>query len=367
MKILYIFTFDYSLKTWKNSGILDREIEYFNELKKNNIDITLITYGDASDEKFAENYGLNIYPLYKHFKRPNLKILRVLKSFIFPIYIKKNTEFDIIKQNQLQGAWVSILLKMLTRKKLIIRTGYDVFLFSLKEKKQLYKKVLIYILTQLSIVLSDIYTVTSLDDKKFLEKYYISRKNKIRLRRNWVKFINSLNILENRNHNSLISAGRLEKQKNYIQLLDFLKDSTKKIIIYGNGSQKNNILNYANLNNLEVEIREPIKNNDLIELMRNYTYYVSTSLYEGNPKTILEAMGAGCIVVAPNTQNNKEVIDNKINGYLYDIQTESPLDFLIDDYSEDREMISKNAFETIKNNYSLEKFIEDELVELNEI
>ena len=34
MKILYIFTFDYSLKTWKNSGILDRELEYFNELKK---------------------------------------------------------------------------------------------------------------------------------------------------------------------------------------------------------------------------------------------------------------------------------------------------------------------------------------------
>ena len=182
-----------------------------------------------------------------------------------------------------------------------------------------------------------------------------------------MKFINSLNILENRSHNSLISAGRLEKQKNYLQLLDFLKDSSKKIIIYGNGSQKNNILNYANLNNLEVEIREPIKNNDLIELMRNYTYYVSTSLYEGNPKTILEAMGAGCIVVAPNTQNNKEVIDNKINGYLYDIQTESPLDFLIEDYSKDREMISKNAFETVKNNYSLEKFIEDELVELNEI
>ena len=83
---------------------------------------------------------MNIYPLYKHFKRPNLKILRVLKSFIFPIYIKKNTEFDIIKQNQLQGAWVSILLKMLTRKKLIIRTGYDVFLFSLKEKNNYTKK-----------------------------------------------------------------------------------------------------------------------------------------------------------------------------------------------------------------------------------
>ena len=67
---------------------------------------------------------------------------------------------------------------------------------------------------------------------KISEKYYISRKNKIRLRRNWVKFINSLNILENRSHNSLISAGRLKKQKNYLQLLDFLKDSSKNYYLW---------------------------------------------------------------------------------------------------------------------------------------
>ena len=36
-----------------------------------------------------------------------------------------------------------------------------------------------------------------------------------------------------------------------------------------------------------------------------------------NSKAILEAMSAGCIVIAKNIDNNKELIDNYIDGYLY--------------------------------------------------
>ena len=41
--------------------------------------------------------------------------------------------FDLIKQNQLLGSWAAILLKINSRKPLYTRTGYDMFLFSLKE------------------------------------------------------------------------------------------------------------------------------------------------------------------------------------------------------------------------------------------
>ena len=34
MKIVYFFTFDYTLKTWLESGSLDRELEYFDYLNK---------------------------------------------------------------------------------------------------------------------------------------------------------------------------------------------------------------------------------------------------------------------------------------------------------------------------------------------
>ena len=88
-----------------------------------------------------------------------------------------------MKQNQLQGSWIPIILKIITGKKLIIRTGYDVFLFSIKEKKSYYKRLLFYLLTQLSISFSNIYTVTSISDKKFLENYFLVRKNTIQVRR----------------------------------------------------------------------------------------------------------------------------------------------------------------------------------------
>lgn len=178
MKILYLFTFDYSLKMWSESGILEREVKYFNELKKNNIEITIITYGDEIDDEFIDKNELKVIPIYKHFKKPKSKLFRIIKSIYFPIYIYKNTEFDIIKQNQLQGAWVAIILKLISNKKLIIRTGYDVFLFSIKEKKLIYKKFLIYIITQTSLLLSNLYTVTSNDDKQFLEKYFFVKKIK---------------------------------------------------------------------------------------------------------------------------------------------------------------------------------------------
>ena len=47
--------------------------------------------------------------------------------------------------------------------------------------------------------------------------------------------------------------------------------------------------------------------------------YISTSFFEGNPKTVLEAMGSGCIVVASDIPNHRELIDHKVNGYLFDL------------------------------------------------
>ena len=41
MNIVYFFTFGYSLKTWKESGQLDREVEHFKYWKKLNPDINL--------------------------------------------------------------------------------------------------------------------------------------------------------------------------------------------------------------------------------------------------------------------------------------------------------------------------------------
>ena len=71
---------------------------------------------------------------------------------------------------------------------------------------------------------------------------------------------------------------------------------------------------------------------------------ISTSFFEGNPKTVLEAMGSGCIVVASDIPNHRELIDDKVNGYLFDLENPN----LLNIYGE---LISEKSFmENISNN-----------------
>ena len=92
---------------------------------------------------------------------------------------------------------------------MITRTGYDVLSFKIREKKGFHKIIFFYLLTQLALIFSDIYTVTSNIDKIFLKKYfYVSRKNdKLKIRSNFVKTSKYLS-LENRANNEILMVGR---------------------------------------------------------------------------------------------------------------------------------------------------------------
>ena len=48
----------------------------------------------------------------------------------------------MIKQNQLQGSWVAIIIKALLHKPLFTRTGYDVYKFCLEDKKNFFDDTL---------------------------------------------------------------------------------------------------------------------------------------------------------------------------------------------------------------------------------
>ena len=353
MDLIYIFTFDYSLSTWNSSGHISREALYFNELSSDNFDkISLITYGDDSDYEFLDDFkNIEIIPIYSFTKRPKLKILRYLKSFYLPFLLRKVlviSNSDVIKQNQLQGCWVSIILKFITNCKIIIRTGYDSFTFSKYNKKNYLIRFLYYLLTQFALILSDVYTVTSSVDKNFLEKKFITKKN-IFIIPNWVKY-GSLTKNDDRIKNVILSIGRIEEQKNLFQLIDELEGSTFKILHIGSGSQKDSLVNYAHQKNVELEIIDNLENREIYNLLSKYKFYVSLSHYEGNSKTILEALGSGCIVFASDIRNNRELITNKENGILIDLSSNnllSEIELVLDDLNLQKK-IQINAEDRIK-------------------
>ena len=373
MKIVSVFlTYDYSLETWEKNGTLNRELKIFKEIAKSeNIKFKFISYdkGFVLNSPDLQQY-IEIISIYKNLKYFNNKYLRFIYSFFIPFKIKEEVEkSDLIFQNQLDGSWISMITKKLTKKPLMIRTGYDAYQFSINENKN---KLFIYFyraLTKLSLKYSDLYTVTSLSDKNFLENSF--KNAKVKITRNWTGLTKE--ITENKRYsNKILCVGRLVEQKNYIFLINSLSKYEKSISIdiVGEGPEKNKIKNLSKDKNVEVNFLGKINHDNLSEIYQKYKLYAIPSNFEGNPKTLLEAMGNGCIVLASNIENHSEIIDNSINGFLFDLTEKDFIKTLDKFYSlNNLEVIDiqKNAYETIGLKYSFQNIKKEMIKDINNI
>ena len=124
-------TYGYSLEMWNGSNIIEREAKLFNYLsEKHNYRFWLITYGDEKDLEFVKYFkNVEIIPMYCFFKKTKFKSINIVKSLYFPFKLVSlvGKKQIIIKQNQLLGAWVSIIFKLISRSLLFTRTGYDMY------------------------------------------------------------------------------------------------------------------------------------------------------------------------------------------------------------------------------------------------
>ena len=92
MKVLVVFTYGYSLKTWFESGTIERELSIYRELhKKYKHKFIFLTYGDESDKNYIQNDpGFEVLPIYKFINRSEYKFINIIKSIGFP-FLQKNS------------------------------------------------------------------------------------------------------------------------------------------------------------------------------------------------------------------------------------------------------------------------------------
>lgn len=361
MNVILFFTYNTSLKDWEESGLLSREMEHYRLLSEiHNINYTFVTYGDSYDLKFDEYFrNLKIIPIYEKLKYSQNKYMKIFNSIrIKKIFKNEVTGFDLIKTNQLKGSWSAIILKIFSGKPLIVRTGYDLYSFSKYEKKSKLYKVFTYLLTFLSLNFCNKYVVTSKVDQNILKKNFLFNSQKLIVQSNWVPFKTIETDINQRD--KILFVGRLEKQKNIEKIFKIFNGSNFELDIFGEGSLKE-ILEKESLGNINFYGKIPHER--LIKKYKHYLFYISLSTHEGNSKTLLEAMSAGCVVIASDIPNNREFIIDDINGLLFDLEN-NDLMTLISDLLKDTEKLNKisnNAMKTIFDNYKIEKFIDREL------
>ncbi|MDA7572614.1 glycosyltransferase family 4 protein, partial [bacterium] len=370
--ILLIFTYNVSLADWKETGILDREIRLYKKLNDlYGVKFTFLTFGDDTDLSIDIPYKfINILPIYSVVKQKKGKLTKLLSSFMIPFQIRSLIDNpDVVKTNQLLGSWIAITMKIFYRCPIVIRTGYNILEFSIKNKKNVLKIIFYYFLTMVSVIMSDLYTVTSKKDSEFIKKYIKVKGNGIVIKPNWVDINESVKYVRSKKINDIICVGRLEEQKNFGYLIESFSNSKTTLNIVGKGRLREALQKKAVQNNTNVNFINPVKNEELLELMSTFKFFILPSRFEGSPKAVLEAMSVGCIVIANDLPEIREIIENNWNGLITPaIENNFRLAFEnISKDSDKQKQLSQQAFKTISESYSLEKYAQQEYSEFKNL
>lgn len=169
------------------------------------------------------------------------------------------------------------------------------------------------------------------------EALITSNLNNLRLESKWVKKIplitatgdlEKFSLSKKLNHKNKIiqigSVGRFNWEKNFellIKICKKLKESTKfefQITIVGDGPDFDKISEMIKKNKLEklIYLKGELSNDEVKDFMSNLDIYLQTSLSEGSPLTIKEAMVTPLVVISSNVGGVSNLIKNNINGFL---------------------------------------------------
>lgn len=117
------------------------------------------------------------------------------------------------------------------------------------------------------------------------------------------------------------SVGRLHPQKGYRYLLKAMQIINRalpgvKLILVGDGPLRGELAGLATDSGLEDKVIFAGQRDDIPRILAASDIYVNSSLFEGLPFSILEAMAAGVPVVATAVDGNKEIVTDAYNGIV---------------------------------------------------
>lgn len=353
------FSHGISLKNWEDIGHLDREIKFYNCVASNFKQVCFFTYGGNEDLKYQNEAFCKV----KIFPRP-LKIPSWLYGLLMPlIYRKELKAADILKTNQMSASISAVLAKLLFRKKLLVRCGYEWLNVLQKEKKAKWKLWLAWLIEKIAYRLADKIIFTSQKDKQFAQKKFHIKEEKIALIPNYIDIDNFRPMSTEKENNSVVFVGRFSREKNLPNLIEAMSGLGLKLVLIGQGSQEPGLARFAKEKNVAVDFRGKIPNNQLPQELNKYEIFALPSLYEGCPKALLEAMACGLACLATNVEGIKEVISDKENGVLTSTDVfgiRNGLIFLTNN-PEYRKVLGRKASETIASRFGLAKVLEQEM------
>jgi glycosyltransferase involved in cell wall biosynthesis len=199
-----------------------------------------------------------------------------------------------------------------------------------------------------------------------LEDYGSHLKKKMKLAYNGVK----TSLYEERkseNFGKMIVASHLRESKgiqDLIEAVNLLPEENKvllKIDIYGEGPMQKELERKVELYHLENQITFKGSSSELPNLLQNYSFLLQPTYMECFSLSILEALAANVPVITTPVGGNPEIIKEGENGFIFKAGDIQALSTVINKVLEKRNRIDEKVNLLIKEQFSLERMVEEHI------
>ena len=318
-----------------------------NFLAKNNKNITVITISKNIKNRLNKNIkfvslNFNIWNKLSRRIRFILGLVLLVKEII------KNKDSIVLS---FQANIYCGLLSKLLGFNLIIRSNSSPEGWS----KSLFKKIFY----KIGLNAAKKVIVNSQDFKKIIKKKFdvnsvniynpLNTNEILKLSRKKIKF----NFFE-KNYLNIINIGRLEDQKDHLTLLNaikLIKNRIKlKLLIIGNGSMQNKIDNFIKKNHLKKNVMILNNSHNPFPYLLRSDLFVLSSIYEGLPNVLLEALTLNKFVISTNCSTGpSEILLKGRGGILVPIKDYKSLARSISYYYNNKKNLKKKLLTAKKN------------------
>jgi glycosyltransferase involved in cell wall biosynthesis len=293
-------------------------INYANYLSNNNINVKIICLSAKGILKKNIDKKVKVIDLNK--KR--------LKNSIFPILkIINSTKPDILFSSLLHISLLLCLFKKMNfiKAKLFIRPSNVLLTNQISTENK--PKYLIILLTKFFLKYADLFFCISDNIFKELQLFKIPTNKIIKINNAIVDedfYKKSKKPLKNTKRlnktDYILSIGRLTEQKNHMMLLNSFIQIKKKykkklfLVLIGEGHLKKHLKNFVKINKIEKDVIFLKNLQNVLNYIKSCKLFVQTSLWEGQPNVLIEALLLNKQVIATNcpgqTKKNLEHFKN---------------------------------------------------------
>jgi len=297
---------------WLDAGILDRELSIYKNHTSRGIKVTILSFGRAKDHHLVKQYN-NIQFLTNKWNFPTW----LYAVFIPCLFWSTLSNVHIFKSNQMYGAHIVVWCKLFFRAKVILRQGYDFVKHAEKERtNSSLVRWLLLGYERLNFYFSDAAVFTTKNMLVTATSRCTTLPSIVRVIPNYVDQEMWYPFYKSRDHVSrirMVYFGRFVAQKNLDHLIRAAESLPVQLVFIGDGDEREELEHLASHLGVDVEFIRRLPQIDLAKQLRLCDCFVLPSLYEGNPKALIEVMSFGMPVLTTVLEEQAEFIEPNIN------------------------------------------------------